>query len=66
VSDRIQLGVFGDAAMLRAAEEHRAYILAETLALELALAAEPSAGWSDHVQQVNMDGVALQIGVRRA
>jgi isoleucyl-tRNA synthetase len=66
VSDRIRLGVFGDSTVLRAAEEHRAYIAAETLALEVTFEAEPPTEWADQAQQVNMDGVALQIGVRRA
>jgi isoleucyl-tRNA synthetase len=65
VSDRIRLGLFGASDVLAAVAQHGDYIRAETLAVELASAAEPGTDWAD-AQNVDVDGVAARIAIRRA
>jgi isoleucyl-tRNA synthetase len=74
VEDRIELAIDGDAALLEAASAHRDYIVGETLAVEFLLAAgdgsldaaptpvDPS---RHHVEHVQIDGLALTMGVVR-
>jgi isoleucyl-tRNA synthetase len=65
VEDRIELALAGDAELVAAAEEHRAYVAGETLALELALGG--TAPWpAEHREAVKLDGLALTIELRRA
>jgi isoleucyl-tRNA synthetase len=66
VSDRIRLGVFGEADVLAATQGHRDYIAAETLATDMTAAAAPDDGWSDRLHDADLDGVAVRIGVERA
>ncbi|HSJ24411.1 MAG TPA: isoleucine--tRNA ligase [Longimicrobiales bacterium] len=65
VSDRVRLGIFGHADVLRAAEGHRDYIAAETLAVDL-VAASDAAGWDGRLHDADLDGAAVTIGLERA
>jgi isoleucyl-tRNA synthetase len=66
VSDRIRLVVFGGADVVRAAEEHRDYIAAETLATEVALASESEGSWVGPLHDADLDGAPVRIGVERS
>ena len=66
VSDRIKLGVFGDGEVQEAIEHHGAYVAAETLATELVSGIVPDAKWLGAVQDLDLDGKFVRIGVRRA
>jgi isoleucyl-tRNA synthetase len=66
VSDRIELGVFGSAELLRALAEHDDYVRRETLAVAITADDEPDDSWRDAVQDVDLDGLAARVGVRRA
>jgi isoleucyl-tRNA synthetase len=66
ITDRIQLVIGGPEGIRGAAEVHRAFLTGETLAeaLELADSAAP-AGYA-HVREVDIDGTAAWIGLRKA
>ena len=66
VSDRIDLGIFGGDEVLRSLAAHEDYVARETLALSVAAADAADEGWRDEVQEVDLDGIAVRIGVRRA
>jgi isoleucyl-tRNA synthetase len=66
VSDRIRLGVFGGADVVRAAEGHRDYIAGETLATELTAAESAAGWWTGQLHDVDLDGTKVTIGVARA
>jgi isoleucyl-tRNA synthetase len=53
VSDRIRIGVQGEAGLLEAIGQHREYIAAETLALELSAGALPDSVVLQQELQVN-------------
>jgi hypothetical protein len=61
VSDRIRLGIFGDADVQAAVSQHGDYIAAETLAVELASGAEPG-DWGGCAGR----GCGRRVGARRA
>jgi isoleucyl-tRNA synthetase len=64
IADRIRLWVDGDDAVRAAAKRHESYIAGETLAVALEVGgAEPPA---DLTQDVDLDGIAARIAVRRA
>jgi isoleucyl-tRNA synthetase len=65
VSDRIRLGIFGGADVAAAVEAHRDHIAAETLASALEVAGG-SSGWAGSLHDVDLDGVAVRIGIERA
>jgi isoleucyl-tRNA synthetase len=65
VEDRIELGLLGDPALLEAAQAHRDYLSAETLAVALTLDGEGRAP-TDHREQTEIDGLSLEIALRRA
>jgi isoleucyl-tRNA synthetase len=66
VEDRIELALDGDLALLEAAEAHRDYLAAETLAVTLELGnGAIEAGASDHAQRTTIDGRELKITLRR-
>jgi isoleucyl-tRNA synthetase len=58
ITDRIELGLGGDEALLSAAREHRAYLAGEVLATEVGFDAEAGAG-------TEIDGHQLQIELTR-
>jgi isoleucyl-tRNA synthetase len=71
VEDRIELALHGDLVLMQAADSHRDYIATETLALELLLgeAAASASGASaamDHSAEAHIDGLTLNIALRRA
>jgi isoleucyl-tRNA synthetase len=68
VEDRIELSLGGDPALLDAASEHRGYIAAETLAVELDLGVDRDAGAAAMAfsEQAVIDGLALTIALGRA
>ncbi len=72
VEDRIELALSGDPALLDAATAHRGYLVGETLAVALHLGdgplpaemAAPAA--MDYTEQSEIDGLELEIALRRA
>ena len=64
VSDRIRIGVQGEAGLLEAIGQHREYIAAETLALELSAGALPDSVVLQQELQVN--DYACTIAIARA
>jgi isoleucyl-tRNA synthetase len=68
VEDRIELALSGEEALVRAAATHGEHICRETLAVELELgdgAIVPAAEWG-HSDQVQIEGLALAISLRKA
>jgi isoleucyl-tRNA synthetase len=67
VEDRIELVLDGDASLLEAATEHRDYIAGETLAVLLQLGGDAvRAAAMEYSEQTEIDGLPLNIGLRRA
>ena len=67
IEDRIRLELFhsGDATLAAALERHRSFIAAETLAVELVIAAEPPS--RDGVETFDLgDGKRLGVRIARA
>jgi isoleucyl-tRNA synthetase len=64
VEDRIELVLGGDAALLDAAREHEPYVSGETLAVSLVLG-DGDAAAMDYREQSELEGLALEIGLRR-
>jgi isoleucyl-tRNA synthetase len=65
VTDRIALGLTGDAEMLEVAREHEAYIVGETLATDFNLDGAAGDG-TGRVSETTIEGLQLKISVRRA
>ena len=63
VEDRIELALDGAAELIAAAKAHRDYLAGETLAVELTLA---DGAKLDHSEQTKIDGLLLEISLRRA
>jgi isoleucyl-tRNA synthetase len=67
VEDRIELALDGDAALTRAAQAHREYVAGETLAVKLDVRGDAGVASEDgYSQQVEIEGLSLTIGLRRA
>jgi isoleucyl-tRNA synthetase len=68
VEDRIALALSGDPALIAAAEAHRAYLVGETLAVELELTpgAPDATKAMDYSEQTEIDGLPLSISLRRS
>jgi isoleucyl-tRNA synthetase len=68
VEDRIALALAGDPALIAAAEAHRAYLVGETLAVELELTpgAPDATKAMDYSEQTEIDGLPLSISLRRS
>jgi isoleucyl-tRNA synthetase len=66
VEDRIELALSGDPALLDAAASHRDYLVGETLAVALQLGDEPPPAEMAYSEQTEIDGLELQIQLRRA
>ncbi len=68
IQDRIELLLGGEPALLRAAAEHRDYLTAETLALELTCTDESGVDLQRfaYAEQTEIDGLPLTIALRRA
>jgi isoleucyl-tRNA synthetase len=65
VEDRIELLLGGDPALLDAANEHKSYVSGETLAVSVALG-ESDATAMDYQEQTEIEGLALEISLRRS
>jgi isoleucyl-tRNA synthetase len=66
VEDRIELLLAGDADLLAAAQQHRAYLTGETLAVQLTLGDAPAAFAPGYAEESEIEGRALTIELRRA
>ncbi|MGC2374785.1 MAG: isoleucine--tRNA ligase [Solirubrobacteraceae bacterium] len=64
VEDRIELVLDGDAALVQAAREHKAYVSGETLAVDLSLGDGNTAAM-DYREQTDIEGLSLEIALRR-
>jgi len=65
ITDRIELGVYGPAAVTEAAEVWADFIRGETLAVGLTVEAESDgSAWAES-REVDLDGTAAHIGLRR-
>jgi isoleucyl-tRNA synthetase len=64
VEDRIELILRGDSALLDAAREHEPYVSGETLAVDVTLG-EGDASAMDYREQCEIEGLALEIALRR-
>ncbi len=65
VEDRIELCLSGDPALLDAAAAHRDYLVGETLAVELHPAGAGAQATMEHREQALVDGLPLDIALRR-
>jgi isoleucyl-tRNA synthetase len=68
VEDRIELSLAGAPALVAAIEEHREYVLGETLTVKLRLGEDAIAAAAEggHREQAAIDGLPLDIALRRA
>jgi isoleucyl-tRNA synthetase len=66
VEDRIDLMLDGDPVLIEAAKAHSDYIVGETLTVELLLGDQAAAAAMDYSEQAEIDGLALNIMLRRA
>ena len=64
ITDRIDLGIAGDASVQAAAREHQDVICGETLATNLSVADMLSLGF-DHTKEVELDDVVATLGLAR-
>ncbi|MDH3297238.1 MAG: DUF5915 domain-containing protein, partial [Gemmatimonadota bacterium] len=62
VSDRVRLGIEGSADIEKTAEEHAAYIGAETLAVSIAVGREALAGFAES-HEVDIENETVRIGL---
>jgi isoleucyl-tRNA synthetase len=65
VEDRIELLIAGDAALVDAAREHEPYLSGETLAVRVELDGERDPASFDYGEQTELEGLQLQIALRR-
>jgi len=65
VEDRIELCLSGDPVLIEAAAAHREYLAGETLTVDLRLGEEDGASAMDHREQATIDGLSLNIALRR-
>jgi isoleucyl-tRNA synthetase len=66
VEDRIELALSGELPLIEAARRFSDYVEGETLAVELPLGDDASAGPWQHSEQASIDGLELTINLRRA
>jgi isoleucyl-tRNA synthetase len=66
VQDRIRLCILGEAAVANAVAAHGGTIARETLAVELSTGAEAAAAAGAALHELEVDGVAVRIGLVRA
>jgi isoleucyl-tRNA synthetase len=66
VEDRIALSLSGGAALLDAAAAHRDYLVGETLAVALHLGNGPPLAEMEYTESTEIDGLELEIALRRA
>jgi isoleucyl-tRNA synthetase len=66
VSDRISLGIFGNGQVREAVTRHGESIARDTLAVNIVCAAEPPDGASGAMDEADLDGIVVRIGLTRA
>jgi isoleucyl-tRNA synthetase len=66
VTDRIELVVDGDDTVVEAARAHRVFLSGETLSVRLDLGSTTDGGAFALVRELEIDGVAVRIGLRKA
>jgi isoleucyl-tRNA synthetase len=66
VTDRIELSIGGPEGILSAATRHEAFISGETLALGVSVGVGPAEADFPHTRDIDIDGIAATIGVRRS
>jgi len=66
ITDRIALAIAGPEAIVAAAQRHEAFIGGETLALTVTIDGGVDEAAYPHVQEVDIDGTAARIGLKRA
>jgi isoleucyl-tRNA synthetase len=66
VEDRIELALAGDAQLLDAARQHHEYLTRETLTVKLHLDHEEAFSAMDHSEQAAIDGLLLEIALRKS
>jgi isoleucyl-tRNA synthetase len=66
VEDRIELCLSGDPALVEAVAAHRDYVVGETLTVALHLGENSAAAVTGHREQTAIDGLPLDIALRRA
>jgi isoleucyl-tRNA synthetase len=66
ISDRIVAAIGGDRTLVEGLMPHRDWLAAETLAVELEIAAAANLPDADRSEEVEFDGVRLRLAVRRA
>jgi isoleucyl-tRNA synthetase len=66
VEDRIALRLAGDPALLSAATTHGEYVSKETLAIDFGLGEDAPLGAPDYSAEIEIDGLQLQLSLRRA
>ena len=66
VEDRIELSLSSDPALLDAAAAHRDYLVGETLTVALHLGDGSPSAEMDYTEQTEIDGLEIEIALRRA
>jgi isoleucyl-tRNA synthetase len=66
VSDRIRLGIFGNSQVRDAVDRHGEAMARDTLATDIVCAAEPADGAFGALDEANLDGIVVRIGLARA
>jgi isoleucyl-tRNA synthetase len=64
ITDRIELSIQGDPAVVAAAAAHGGFIAGETLALAVGTSGEEAATSWTHVRDVDLDGLSVRIALR--
>jgi isoleucyl-tRNA synthetase len=66
VSDRIRLGIFGNSEVRDAVDRHGEAMARDTLATDIVCAAEPADGAFGALDEADLDGIVVRIGLARA
>lgn len=66
ITDRIELTIGGPATIVDAARRHERFIGGETLALAVVVGPGDNGAGYSHVREIDIDGTAATIGLRRA
>jgi isoleucyl-tRNA synthetase len=66
VSDRIRLAIYGNGGIREAVERHGESIARDTLAVDLVCATEPAEDEAGALDEVDLDGTIVRIGLARA
>jgi isoleucyl-tRNA synthetase len=66
VSDRIRLGIFGNGQLRQAVDRHGESIARDTLAVDIVCAGEPPEDTFGTLDEADLDGIVVRIGLARA